>query len=200
MTWPLRVLLVADATCDTGPMMDSLRRGGFEPHWTRVDSEAALRVELLLRAGWQVILCDFGLQELEALQALAMAKALSPDLPFIIVAAPIGDAAACALRAGAADCVTLDNLARLPAAVARELEQAAVGRQRRLAELHFRGLIERMPLGIIVHRDRRILYANQICLLYLGLDRLPALLARDPLELVAAPDRARVGQRLAGLH
>src|SRR5690348_15489075 len=53
----------------------------------------------------------------------------------------------------------------------------------------FRNLVEALPLGVVVHRDRRILYANRICLEALELERLDDLLGRDPIELLAGqPD------------
>jgi PAS domain S-box-containing protein len=196
---PLRVLLVADSTFDVGPLVDSLRRGGFEPTWMRVESEAVLRVELLA-ASWQIILSAFSLLQLDILRALEVAKELSPDTPFIIVSAPICDDAVEAMRAGAADYVTQENLLRLPAAVARELRQAAAHRAQRSAERRFRSLIESVPIGIVVHRDGHILYANPISLRYLGIGRLDDLLGRDPLELVVAEDRGRLGERLVRIH
>src|SRR5438874_939600 len=47
----------------------------------------------------------------------------------------------------------------------------------------FRNLIEALPMGVVVHRDRRILHANRACLRTLGLERLDQLLGRDPIEL-----------------
>src|SRR5260221_13146780 len=49
----------------------------------------------------------------------------------------------------------------------------------------FRDLVDALPVGIVVHRDRRILYANRVCLEVLGLERLDQLLGRDPIALPA---------------
>jgi PAS domain-containing protein len=174
MPSPLRVLLVADPTFDVGPLAYALGRGGFEPNWTRVGAERALR-EKLLGSSWQIILSTFNLRQLGLSRALEVAKELSPDTPFIVISAPISEAAVDAMHAGAADYVTEDNLLRLPAAVARELQQAAARRARRSAEQRFRGLIENVPVGIVVHRERRILYPRRSC----GLEqRAPRIRAR----------------------
>src|SRR5260370_7527076 len=101
----LRLLLVADSNVEVGPLLDSLRRGGFELSWTRVGSEAALR-GALLEARWQIVLSDFNLAQLDSLQPLTIAKDLSPETPFIVISAPSGDAAVEAVRAGAADFLT----------------------------------------------------------------------------------------------
>ena len=199
MLLPLKALVVADSAFDVGPLLDSLRRGGFEPSWTRVDSEPALRAELLVPS-WQIILIEFTLQHLDVLRALEVATELSPETPFIIISAPVGHAAVEAIRTGAADCLTEEELPRLPAIIAREQQQGAACRAQRSAERRFRGLIENVPVGIVVHRDRRILYANRICLRHLGIDRLEDLLGRDPLRLVAAEDREQIGERLVRIQ
>jgi len=40
---PLRLLLVEDSEVDAALLLRELRRGGFEPQHTRVDSAAAMR-------------------------------------------------------------------------------------------------------------------------------------------------------------
>src|SRR5438552_15781001 len=64
----------------------------------------------------------------------------------------------------------------------------------------FQTLVDALPLGIVVHRDRRILYANRICLDVLGLERLDSLLGRDPLELLSPADREKHVQRIAAIE
>jgi len=66
-------------------------------------------------------------------------------------------------------------------------------------ELEFGALVDALPLGIVVHRDRRILYANQVVLAALGLDRLDQLLGRDPVEFLPAEDRAKHADRIAAV-
>ena len=62
----------------------------------------------------------------------------------------------------------------------------------------FRHLVDALPVGIVVHRDRRILYANRVCLDALGLDRLDQLLGRDPIALLAG-DQEVYAQRTAAV-
>ena len=199
MLLPLKALVVADSTFNVGGLLDSLRRGGFEPTWTQVDSEATLRVWLLVPS-WQIVLCECSLEHLDVLRALEVATELSPDTPFIVLSGPISRAAVEAIRAGAADCVTEEDLPRLPSIVARELQPGAAWRGRRSAERRFRGLIENVPVGIVVHRDGHILYANRICLRYLGIDRMEDMLGRDPLGLVDAENRERIRERLVRIQ
>ena len=76
----------------------------------RVDDPAALRAALLTRR-WDVVLCDWTMPQLTGITALAMTKALAPDLPFIIVSGTIGEErAVVSVRAGAQDYVLKDNL------------------------------------------------------------------------------------------
>jgi PAS domain S-box-containing protein len=65
--------------------------------------------------------------------------------------------------------------------------------------LSFDKLVEALPVGIIVHRDRRILYANRVCLEVLGLARLEELLGRDPIELLAPEEQEKFAARNAAL-
>jgi PAS domain S-box-containing protein len=63
------------------------------------------------------------------------------------------------------------------------------------ADSSFLALVEALPVGIVVHRDRRILYANRVCLSALGIEP-DQLVGRDPIELLAPGDREKHAQRL----
>ena len=195
MATPLEVLLVASAELDPEPLADALIQGGFEPSWTRVDSRPALLSELA-RPRVQIILFESSLRRIDVTHALKLASGLAPDVPFVIIAAPTPDDAVPLMQAGAADFVTAQEMARLPAVVMRELRQAATRRARRAAEGRFQSLIERAPLGVLVHSDLRILYANPTCLRYVRAGHLEDLVGRDPLELVVEGDRPRLRERI----
>lgn len=67
--------------------------------------------------------------------ALEIVRERDPDLPLIFVSGTIGeDVAVAAMRTGAHDYIIKGNLARLVPAVERELRDAAVRRERTLAE------------------------------------------------------------------
>ena len=63
----------------------------------------------------------------------------------------------------------------------------------------FRSIVDALPVGIAVHRDRKIVYANRACADALGLYRVDALLGGDPLDLVVPDDREECARRLAAL-
>src|SRR5581483_1331464 len=131
---PLRLLLVEDARDDAELIAIALRRAGFEIAYERVDTPEALRAALA-RGGWDLVISDYRLGAFTGLDALALVRGTGVDLPFILVSGAVGeDVAVAAMVAGAHDCVMKDRLARLGPAVLRELGEAEVRRQRRIAE------------------------------------------------------------------
>ncbi|MDQ6711389.1 MAG: EAL domain-containing protein [Candidatus Dormibacteraeota bacterium] len=130
-----RILLVEDRPSDAELVIQNLRRSGIDPDWARVEDEATFRARL--HDGWDLILCDFSLPQFGAPEALAMLKESGLDIPFIIVSASIGEQAAVdSMKGGAADYIFKDNLARLAALVARELEAGELRRsQARLSAM-----------------------------------------------------------------
>jgi two-component system cell cycle sensor histidine kinase/response regulator CckA len=192
----LNLLLVAAPDFAAGALDEALRDRGYGPAWIRVESPSALRVQLFARR-WDGIVAA-PVRTFDILDALPIAKRESRDIPFIVVGAPL---ARCVefLRAGADDCVMEDEVSEAGAVIERALQRAEIRQAQRLGERRFRSLIENLPQSIILHRDRRILYANPICLRYLGLSRVEELLGRDPVALVIEVDRPRVAERLVRL-
>jgi signal transduction histidine kinase len=132
---PLRVLHVEDSEDDSALVMRELRRGGFDPHCERVDTQAAFK-DALATKDWDVIISDYSLPLYNGLTALADARAAGKDLPFILVSGTIGETGAVnAMKAGAQDYVLKASLDRLPLAVVREVREAAVrAAQRKMSE------------------------------------------------------------------
>lgn len=148
MADPLSVLLVEDSEDDALLVLRSLRRGGFEPTWQRVQTAEALRATLLAQA-WDVIISDYSLPGFNAPAALAIVKQSQRDLPFIVVSGTIGETLAVALmRAGAHDYLMKDNLVRLSEAVRREMREAQMRTERQQAELELKRATERLQLAI----------------------------------------------------
>ncbi len=130
----LRLLIVEDTHDDALLLVRILKKAGFLPEYTRVDTPEALR-EALAAGGWDIVVSDYTMPEFGGLQALAIVRELEPELPFIIVSGNIGeDVAVGAMRAGAQDYLLKQNLARLAPAIARELDEAASRRRTREAE------------------------------------------------------------------
>jgi len=137
MATPLRVLTLEDRPADAELMARELERAGLAPDWKRVDTEAEFLAAL--GAGWEIILADYALPQYDALAALAVLEARGLDIPFILVSGVIGEErAVAAMKAGAADYVMKDQLARLAPSVKRELREAEGRRKRREAEAELR--------------------------------------------------------------
>jgi len=161
---PLRVLHVEDVEGDVLVLQSNLRSNGWAVEWTRVETADALREAL--RSPWDVILSDYAMPELSALEALQIVEASErAGTPFIVVSGSVGEEAAIeVLRRGADDFINKANLARLAPAIERELEDAEVRLekqevQRALAE----ALASREELiAIAGHELRNPLAAMQI--------------------------------------
>lgn len=134
MPKPLQVLLIEDSETDALLLTRYLRRNGYDLTLTQVDTAAALQ-QALNQHPWDVVISDFNLPQFSGMAALNLIHQNKLDIPFIIVSGAIGEETAVdAMLAGAHDYVMKDNLARLVPAIERELREAEVRRQRRLAE------------------------------------------------------------------
>jgi len=130
---PLRVLQVEDTEDDAALVAAALTRAGYHVSARRVDTADDLRRELD-EAEWDLVIADYTIPALGGTKALTIVREQHPDLPFIFVSGTIGeDTAVAAMRTGAHDYILKANLARLAPAVRRELREAAVRRERHLA-------------------------------------------------------------------
>ena len=124
MEMELRILLIEDVPTDAELEIRELKRAGLRVVHRVVDTEAAYR-EALREFRPDVILSDFSMPHFDGMLALALARELVPDVPFIFVSGTIGEEYAIrALKNGATDYVLKNNLVRLPAAVERALRDA----------------------------------------------------------------------------
>src|SRR5580700_7907597 len=130
----LRVLLVEDSQADAELAIWRLKQAGYVCTHECVVNEAQMRAALA--AGLpDIILSDFSLPQFDGLSALAVARAVAPDVPFIFLSGTIGEERAIdALKRGAIDYVLKTNPKRLVPAVKRALEDAHLRRTSRLAE------------------------------------------------------------------
>ena len=130
----LRVLLVEDTEDDAVLLTRELRRSGFNPDITRVESAAQLHRMLEIR-DWDVVISDHNMPGFSSEGVLRAVQESGLDVPVIIVSGTIGEAVAVsAMKTGASDYVMKDNLARLGPAIERELREAEVRREHRRAE------------------------------------------------------------------
>jgi PAS domain S-box-containing protein len=160
MSRPLRVLILEDNKDDAEFLLLELRRSGFAPDWERVYTPERFKAALQ-RTDWEVILSDFHMPRFTAIAALDILKENGRDLPFIIVSGSVGEAVAVeAMKAGAHDFFPKTNMARLSAAIERELNEAQVRRERKQALTQLRQAEERYRLVIEHVRDYAIFFLD----------------------------------------
>lgn len=158
MSTPLRVLILEDRLADAELMADELRAAGFEPDWRRVETEADFLAALEDEP--EVILADYVMPQLEATRALSLLCERGFAIPFIVVSGSVSEELAVdAMKAGAADYLLKDRLARLGPAVVNALEQRDLQRDKRMvdaalreSEERFRRLAENAPDVIYRYR------------------------------------------------
>lgn len=175
----LRLLVVEDSEADAWFLLRKLRRGGYEVISKRVETSEDMAAALD-SASWDVVVSDYFVPGFGALEALALLKEKGLDLPFIVVSGKVGEeVAVAAMRAGAHDYIMKNNLARLRAAIERELREAENRRERRRAERalreseqQLRATFDLSPVGVAhVAPDGRWLRINAKLLEILGYER-----------------------------
>jgi diguanylate cyclase (GGDEF)-like protein len=133
MPTSLNLLLLEDSPADAELMIEMLRESGYEPTFRRVDSKDAYLRELDQPPDF--ILSDFSMPQFTAQDALRLMKERGLDLPFIIVSGCMGeDMAVECMKAGAADYLLKDRLARLGHAVTQALDRKRLLEEKRQAE------------------------------------------------------------------
>ncbi|HEX6772210.1 MAG TPA: ATP-binding protein [Acidobacteriaceae bacterium] len=169
-TAPLRVLLVEDSEDDAHLLSRYFTRAGYQPSVRRVETADAMRAALNEPdAQWDVVIADFNLPSFSAPAALRLLKRMGRDLPFIIMSGAVSEETAVdAMRAGAHDYVSKQNLARLVPAIEREIREAGARRLKidaeralRTSQQRFLRLVQAMPVGLIIaEADGVVRYAN----------------------------------------
>ena len=133
MPKPLRLLIVEDSESDALLLARLLTKAGFNVTSQRVETRDSMQ-SALAQDTWDTIVADHNMPQFDAFAAVETLKSSGLDIPFIVASGSIGEETAVALmKAGAADYVMKDKLARLTAVVERELAEAASRRERRQA-------------------------------------------------------------------
>ncbi|MGA1238161.1 MAG: PAS domain S-box protein, partial [Limisphaerales bacterium] len=196
---PIRVLIVEDSEFDARILVNTLRQGGYDPTFQRVETAESMR-EALASGGWEIILSDYNLPVFSAPEALRILQDTGLDLPFVIISGGIGeDIAVAAMKAGAHDYLMKGNLARLIPAVEREMREAATRRSGRDAEEALRDSEERNRLlwehstdaVVMMDLEGLIRFANPAVERVFGYDS-GEVVERDFRELLVEGERGNV--------
>lgn len=136
----LRVLIIEDSEDDAELLAITLKRGGYQVIYQRVDTKTDLEIALSTQP-WDIVLADYSMPQFSAIAALEILKERGLDLPFVIVSGKIGeDTAVAAMKAGAHDYLIKGQLSRLLPAVERELREAIFREEYRAAQKRLRYL------------------------------------------------------------
>lgn len=134
MSIPLNVLIIEDSEDDALLVVRELKQAAYKPAYERIETEKAMK-DALAGQKWNIVISDYIMPRFSGLDALKLLQETGIDLPFIIVSGLIGeDTAVEAMKAGADDYIMKGNLSRLGPAVRRELREAKVRQDHRLAE------------------------------------------------------------------
>jgi signal transduction histidine kinase len=157
MAWmPLQLLIVEDRPDDAELVLAELRRSGYDPTWTRVETPEEFRAELARNP--DIIICDYSLPAMTAPDALRILKDQQTQIPLIVVSG-VMDEETCvtSLRLGAVDYLLKDRLVRLVPAIedalaARRLAELAAAARREGRETAdiLRSVVDHAPAAICV--------------------------------------------------
>ncbi|MEQ1867242.1 MAG: diguanylate cyclase, partial [Micropepsaceae bacterium] len=154
---------------DAELLLHSLRGQGYSQLVSATVATAATMRAALQGRDWDLITADHPMSGFSAPEALAIAKELRPDVPFIIVSGEINlNLAVSLIKGGAQDYVHKSELIRLGPIIERELREAKLNRERKLADgkLHegqelFRAIVENVgDLVAVLDTQGRRIYNN----------------------------------------
>ena len=166
----LHILSLEDSDLDAELIERELRRGGLEFVSHRVQTGQDFEREIK-EFQPEIILSDYLLPTFDGAQALALAKALCPDIPLIIISGAVGEETAVELlKNGATDFVLKDRLGRLVPAVHRALREVAQRNARRQAEAELLELNEQLEWRV-AQRTHELAVKNALMEEDLGMAR-----------------------------
>jgi PAS domain S-box-containing protein len=170
----MKILHLEDNPVDAQQVFDTFVAAGLAAEIIRVETRAAFDAALraaVAEGGLDLVLARYWLAALSGLEALALAHALCPGVPFIFVAAAVAQERLIeAVRQGATDYVLKTDLERLPLAVQRALRESEERAARQRAEAQAAAERERLQVtlgsigdGVITAgTDGHITYVNPV--------------------------------------
>jgi PAS domain S-box-containing protein len=200
---PLSVLFVEDSEADALLAVRELRRAGFDPRFTRVESAEGMG-RALSADSWDVVLADYVVPGFGALEALALVRACGLDVPFIVLSGAVGEEVAVeAMKAGAHDYMMKDRLVRLGPAVRRELAEAEVRRARKLASQRLVEQQQELTRLLASEREARAAALRSSALIHAIIHETPDAIAVKDLSgryiLVNEPTTEIIGRPAEGI-
>lgn len=157
----LQVLHIEDSEEDSLLIARFLRRASIQTDMHRVENAAEL-YQALQNKHWDVVLSDNSMPGFSGLEALKLVHQYQSDTPFIFVSGTLQqDDAINAVRSGARDFMSKNNMERLPETIRREIELAEMRRSQKQCQLHYRNILDTAPDAIVTFDDQgKIIYLN----------------------------------------
>jgi two-component system, cell cycle sensor histidine kinase and response regulator CckA len=176
---PLRLLIVDDDPDDLELCVRELRRSGVPFEATTATTRQGFLDELL-SGSFDVVISDYRMKTWTGMDALALVKQFSPEVPVILQTGTLGDERAVeCIKQGVTDYILKEQLARLPMILLRAREE----RQLRIAEIkaldalresevRYRELVQHLTYGILWAEvpSGRLLDVNPALVQMLGYD------------------------------
>jgi len=172
----IRVLMVEDSEDDALLVERELKHAGYQVETRRVDTREEM-IAALQSEKWDLIISDYAMPQFSGLAALEVYHQEEMDIPFLVVSGTIGeDTAVAMMKGGAHDYMMKNNLTRLGVALERELREADVRRQRRLAverlresEANSRALLNAFKdIAMLIETDGTVIALNEAAIQSLG--------------------------------
>jgi two-component system, sensor histidine kinase and response regulator len=151
MTAPeLAVLIVEDSEDDAMLVVAALEDTAHRVRWRRVEDADEMAVALA-EERWDIVLSDHTLPRFDSSAAMRVLSTSGCRAPLVVVSGAIGEeAAAAAVRMGAADYVSKDRLSRLAGVVRTQLREAELSAAQLRSEEQFRSAFDDAPFGSAV--------------------------------------------------
>ena len=119
----IRVLVVEDNASDSELMLHALKNVGYESECEVVQTADDFS-DRIRKNKYDIILADYRLPGWNGMETVGMVCQEGLDIPVVLVSGALGELKAVeCIKQGAADYVLKDNLARLPQAVRRAIEE-----------------------------------------------------------------------------
>ncbi len=162
MTDEIEILLIEDSENDAMLLEWELKRGGLRTRLKRVYTLKALKEEIS-NNHYDMVISDYVLPSFTGMSALQLVRDNDETIPFILMSGKIGEETAVeAIRNGANDYIMKDNMARLPTAVTRALEEAAVKNERSKAKEELTTSLEELKRRSAQLEDSNLLLQSEV--------------------------------------